>query len=216
MLIKKADCSNRACPNGRAWRSVPTSATEAHPFMECSNNGLCEYTSGKCTCFPGFEGDACQRYACPGNCNGHGQCMSMKMAATMTGVLPVTAATSYEGSPTTTTWDEDQIYLCQCDSSWTVGLGSGETQMSEYFGPGCAKRHCPTGNDPMTDADETDCENKLDNGLIDDSVNGGAAGNLCHVECSNRGICDTSTGMCQCFAGYISDNCDTQSALVSA
>jgi len=32
-------------------------------------------------------------------------------------------------------------------------------------------------------------------------------------QCSNHGICDESTGLCQCFAGYTSDNCGVQNAL---
>jgi len=32
-------------------------------------------------------------------------------------------------------------------------------------------------------------------------------------ECSNRGICDSTTGLCQCFAGYTSDNCGVQNSL---
>lgn len=39
-----------------------------------------------------------------------------------------------------TTWDEDKIYGCVCDSSWTVGLASGEVQEPEWFGPDCSLR----------------------------------------------------------------------------
>ncbi|KAG3181466.1 hypothetical protein PC128_g15127 [Phytophthora cactorum] len=32
-------------------------------------------------------------------------------------------------------------------------------------------------------------------------------------QCSGRGICDTETGVCDCFKGYTNDNCDTQNIL---
>ena len=35
---------------------------------------------------------------------------------------------------------------------------------------------CPSGEDPITTVNETDCE----------GINGGEKGNLCHVDCSNR------------------------------
>lgn len=34
-------------------------------------------------------------------------------------------------------------------------------------------------------------------------------------ECSNRGICDTESGLCNCFAGFTNDNCDTIDALAA-
>jgi len=34
-----------------------------------------------------------------------------------------------------------------------------------------------------------------------------------NVECSNRGLCDYSTGMCQCFAGFTNRDCSVQNSL---
>jgi hypothetical protein len=58
--------------------------------------------------------------------------------------------------------------------------------------------HCPSGDDPNTDADETDCF-----GVVAAGGRGiGKQGNLCHVECSNHGTCSYKSGECECFAGY--------------
>lgn len=38
-------------------------------------------------------------------------------------------------------------------------------------------------------------------------ANAGASGNLCHVECANRGTCDAATGTCRCFSGYYGEAC---------
>ena len=35
------------------------------------------------------------------------------------------------------------------------------------------------------------------------------------AECTNRGLCDTATGVCQCFKGYTDDNCSRQSVLAA-
>lgn len=33
------------------------------------------------------------------------------------------------------------------------------------------------------------------------------------AECSNRGLCNTDSGLCECFPGYTNDNCDTQNSI---
>jgi len=35
-----------------------------------------------------------------------------------------------------------------------------------------------------------------------------------NLECSGRGACDGSSGECQCFEGYTSDDCSVQTVLV--
>ena len=103
----------------------------------------------------------------------------------------------------TNAWDDDFIYGCVCDSSWSVGLGAGETQTPEWFGADCSLRHCPSANDPRTTADETNCTGVVAAG----STHAGQLGNKCHVDCANRGICDYETGTCSCFFGYKDVNC---------
>ena len=41
----------------------------------------------------------------------------------------------------------------------------------------------------------------------------GEPGNLCHVDCSNRGFCDHETGQCKCFQGFYGHNCHYKDAL---
>lgn len=69
---------------------------------------------------------------------------------------------------------------------------------------------CPTGDDPMTTVDETDCTGKLAPG----GVGTGQTGNKCHVDCSNRGKCDYVTGTCACFSGFYGSNCGSLSPVV--
>jgi hypothetical protein len=249
--FKSPDCRFRVCPAGKAWFDIPIDAGHAHNNLkECSNAGLCNRLTGQCECFPGFAGDACQRSRCPSDCSGHGQCVSIKDLQTMANAAPFGHSSArYGGDESSRTWDEDRIYVCVCDSSWTVGYGAGEVQAAEWFGPDCSQRHCPSADDPRTKygtggavnhawLDETNCYLKDNNGAtwrgeVDahgnpdylagtvpattyvggssppggSYVNAGASGNLCHVDCSNRGICDHSTGVCACFAGSYGEAC---------
>jgi hypothetical protein len=131
---------------------------------QCSNRGICDPTSGACTCsdffdtsngynLPGTRGD-CGRATqtvqfCPGtiSCSAHGRCL---------------------GNPT---------YRCECSDGWT--------------GADCSERLCPKGLGWF--------------GLPEDH-------NVAHVgdyyECSNAGLCDRSTGVCDCQLGFTGAACD--------
>ena len=210
MEYKAPDCSQAGCPVGKAFFSLASSATQAHEPRECSNAGLCDRATGMCTCFPGHTGEACEFFGCGDTgeleCSGHGVCRTMEELAQMENAVPVQASTTTYGSPSTsktTTWDQDQLTMCVCDSAWEIGLGAGQVQNPQWFGPACTMKHCPSGDDPYTYADETDCE----------GVNGGAAGNLCHVDCANRGYCDYNDGTCYCFTGFKGIACTEMDAM---
>jgi len=49
------------CPTGVAWADKAYGNDVAHQTVECSNAGVCDYNSGKCKCFAGYSGSACQR-----------------------------------------------------------------------------------------------------------------------------------------------------------
>ena len=211
------DCSGRVCPFGISFSAPPllsgenTStvlANSMHRSSECSGSGLCDRTFGLCKCFEGFTGRACERKTCLGKptCSGNGRCLPVQYLSRSSDALPLrgnASAYTVDAGGTAATWDANKLVGCVCDSSWSVGLEAGQTQQPEYFGPTCNFRHCPTGDDPSTSVDETDCYNKttLPGGGL------GLLGNKCHVDCSNRGICNFATGACNCFPGYGGSNC---------
>jgi hypothetical protein len=213
------DCSSYVCPTGISSASVyHTYYDGTHRPMECSANGVCDRSTGSCKCYNGFTGAACEilNTCGPGmTCSGKGQCYSMRQLAENPAALPLSNQTySYQAfnKNATIAWDGNSIYGCVCDSSWPVGLGANETQQAEYFGAQCEFRHCPSGDNPSTKfVVETDCYNKaaIPNGQV------GQVGNLCHVDCSNQGKCDFSTGTCSCFKGWQGSNCGTRVAYMN-
>jgi len=98
----------------------------AHYYMECSNKGKCDRSTGVCACYDGYDGVACQRASCPGypnSCSGHGVCKTIKQLA------------AADNDNVYALWDKDTTMGCYCDHG--------------YFGPDCSQRTCKAGVDPL-------------------------------------------------------------------
>jgi len=102
---------------------VPESA---HDYMECSNKGTCDRTTGECECYPGYDGVSCQRASCPGfpdSCSGHGVCKTIAQLA----------HADYEN--VYKLWDQSVTMGCECDAG--------------FYGPDCSLKRCKFGSDPL-------------------------------------------------------------------
>jgi len=127
------DCSERVCPKASAWFDEAQGTDNAHNLAECSNMGICDRTTGLCTCRQGFSGLACERMDCPvnsngGSCSGHGRCMTMGEYAAHQDDYKSFYSVTY------TQWDANRIFGCVCDEGFT--------------GYDCSLRTCPSGDDP--------------------------------------------------------------------
>ena len=102
-------------------------ANTAHNYMECSNKGICDRSSGVCNCFDGYSGSACQRASCPdtgqGICSGHGTCENIKTIS------------KWDNNNIYKLWDEQATLGCVCDGGWE--------------GYDCSEKQCKFGADPL-------------------------------------------------------------------
>ena len=117
------DCSLRTCPRDFAWVGDVINSNNLHPWVECSNKGSCDRKTGTCSCYPGYDGVACQRSTCPNNCNDRGTCWPEKH-------LAAKAGRRYD-----TPWDNMKHVGCFCDTG--------------FRGPACELQECPSGTDPL-------------------------------------------------------------------
>merc|ERR1712025_1524956 len=100
-------------------------------YTECSSRGTCDYATGECKCFDGFEGRGCRRTTCPNGCSGHGRCLSN------TDVNEQYYSFTY---PNDQMWDQMRTQTCKCDRGYT--------------GYDCNSRICPFGDGPTSDCGE--------------------------------------------------------------
>lgn len=143
------DCSERICPYDIAWVDTPDKSGSHHKYAECSNRGICNRESGECECFPGYEGGACQRTACPNDCSGHGRCTYIQNLPYATVYQDFEKGNFFEEEPKTFTyyqWDGSKTRGCVCDP--------------EYGDIDCSKRMCQYGTDVMDQREDTSVAGK--------------------------------------------------------
>lgn len=144
-----ADCSAMTCPRGISW-TVPSSTGGdlycSHlQGQECSDMGLCDRTTGQCSCFAGYTGAACQRTSCPNDCNGHGVCQSnVKFAQDATIALQ---PEDFDAAGLNADFD----YLISYDLAWDSDLHFGCKCDVGYRGADCSQVECPSDTDPLDD-----------------------------------------------------------------
>ena len=109
---------------------------------------------------------------------------------------------TYTGLETTERWDQDRIYGCVCDRCWPVAahFGPGQRQEPEVR-PWCSLP-LSVRRRPIYHARRRDeLPGKWQ--PIEAVTGVGEKGNLCQVDCANRGKCDTETGERSCLDGVI-------------
>lgn len=112
-----------AAPKG-TWEAWPGHAAtkwrdDGHFYMECSNQGSCDRSTGECKCFDGYGGRACNRATCPSDCSGNGRCMTVKDLSTKNpNRLSISGSTTQGSSFVATSADAvgsvspgDRVYL---------------------------------------------------------------------------------------------------------
>lgn len=103
-----------------AKREVDTVQDEGHYYMECSNRGLCDRSTGECECFDGYTGAGCQRLACPEDCSGHGTCETVDELRQQN----LTMLTHTTGKPCSVrTRLHSKVVRTDCDLSGTLAAG---------------------------------------------------------------------------------------------
>jgi hypothetical protein len=179
---------------GAGTHLIESNDNSMHQQVECSGRGACDRTTGQCKCFVGYDGEGCQRTTCKNQCSGHGICQDESHFFTDAGLTATYKLSAKKEDELLGPYDANKQMGCKCDKG--------------FRGPDCSLQECPSGADPL---------------LTGNDILGGSTGYLnsngdayeptedsVARDCSGRGKCDYSSGVCKCFKGYFGERCETQ------
>merc|ERR1711998_453355 len=150
----------------------------------CQNGGTCDYSSGQCSCTPGFVGTSCET-ACPKHndlvCNLRGKCLATGKCECVPDHRGLACETSCPRSANGIICHAKGT--CEADGKCSCKLGT--------TGASCEK--CAAGFWMAADGECMECPN-------------GAT-----APCNNRGSC-TLEGTCSCNAGFVGAACQISCA----
>lgn len=187
----------------------------------CSGHGTCELNNN-CLCYVGLDGASewtgpdCSQRTCPKDnawvgtvvnqndlhpsveCSNKGLCDrksgSCNCFAGYEGVACQRTLCPNNCNDRGTCWPEkhlaskvNRVYITPWDSMKHVGCLCD----LGYRGPSCDLQECPSGTDPLD-----------------------GYGNESGRDCSGRGVCDYSAGICSCFSGFFGTRCQHQTTLL--
>merc|ERR1711998_547177 len=129
------DCSIPTCPYAPAFAGDTLNNNFHTQEIECAGKGKC--VKGKCECYAGFDGVACQRTSCPNGCSNAGKCMTLMQIAE-----DVYDANNYY-------YGDYMELIAQYDQAFDAESSMGCVCDEGRHGPDCSLYDCPSGADPM-------------------------------------------------------------------
>jgi tenascin len=201
------DAASSRCICVSGWTGLVCDTTQiscADPT--CGGNGVCNEAIGECVCNQGFIGKSCDQLTCEDDCGsaqGRGACIADRCVCNdgFSGAgckaKDCPNKCSGHGSCSPSTIDPTVAGMCACDPGFIGADCSQVPCANDCSGHGaCNANKTACVCDPGYSGDVcTDCDGKH--------------------HCSNHGECvwSTETGaapftaMCECFAGFSTDNC---------
>lgn len=176
-----------ALTGGTVVGSVAQTTQGTREDLVCNGRGACDYSTGLCACYSittSAKFLSSNGYQAATNAAGpRGDCgwMTVSRASPF---CPGTTQCNDHGTCDMTVANSVNIDLCSCYDGYTGG--------------DCALRTCPSGNAwwdepyPIVTISATDTVTTAHK----------------PAECSNMGLCDRSTGVCACAAGFEGQACE--------